>query len=159
MIRVALIAYLSLTMVLGPLLCCCNAQQLLSTHDGPKKCCGKSAAPHFDGSTAKRLAHNHHHPHSSSKDSSKSDPAPAPDEHDGQNCPCGKHHANLVATAESGGIQSKVAELPVLTWHVALATLSVRFGFDTDCVSMIAKNRPAILYGREILRAYQVMRC
>lgn len=165
MFRVALIAYLSLTSVLGPLLCCCNAQQLLSATDGSKKCCGKSAALHSESHAAEHVAHAHshghvHHSHSHSPVDNTPEPEQAPlnDDHDGQDCPCGKHHASLVAAAVTGGVQMNAGELQTQTWFVLVALLPGP-EFNAENASILAQIRPANLYGREILRAYQIMRC
>ena len=130
------------------------------------KCCGRSAIAQAHAKTSEHHVHGHHHGHAQSHHehppapgAGESEQAPANNEHDGQNCPCGKHHASLVATAVTNGIQLKAAELPALTWHVVVAMLPVLSEFDADYASMIAQNRPATLYGREILRAYQIMRC
>ena len=165
MFRVALIAYLSTTTVLGPLLCCCNAQQLFTMVE-VSKCCGKSGRVHSNAKDSEHAAHDHHHghahhhhEHSPVEHTSKTDPAPTHDEHDGQNCPCGKHHASLVAVAVTDGVQLKAVELQSQTWLIVVALLPLLSDFDADYASMIAQNRPADLYGREILRAYQIMRC
>ena len=164
MFRVALIAYLSLTTVLGPALCCCNAQQLFSVVNG-SSCCGKLVAQHSDAKTAQHAAHDHHdghahHRHESSpaKDTSKSEQAPVSHDHDGQNCPCGRHHASLVA-AVADSVQSKAVEMQNQTWSVLVAILTVVPEFDVREASINAQLRPADLYGREILRAYQILRC
>ena len=166
MFRVALIAYLSTTTVLGPLLCCCNAQQLFSMMDG-SKCCGNPTARHSDAEPARNTTHghhhghaHHHHEHSPVKATSKSDQAPAQNEHDGHNCPCGKHHASMVAAVVTSGVQLKAVELQTQPPQFVLVDLlPVLTALDAEYASMIAKLRPANLYGREILRAYQIMRC
>jgi len=157
MFRVVLTAYLSLTTVLGPALCCCNVQQLFSMVNG-SKCCGKPVARHSDAKLAQHAAHDHHrHEHSPAKDASKSEQPPA-HEHDGQNCPCGNHHAKLVA-AVTGDVQSKAVEMQNQTWSVLVTIFPVVPKFDVHEASIIAHLRPADLYGREILRAYQTLRC
>lgn len=164
--RVALITYLSLTTVFGPLLCCCNAQQLLSATDGLKICCGKSADLKSEAHSGERAAHAHRHAHadhshSHSPAGKTPEPTRAPldNEHDGQDCPCGKHHASLVATVAAEGLQLRAVEWHAQTWFVLVALLPNLPKVDAESASLIAQMRPAVLYGREILRAYQIMRC
>ena len=162
MFRVALIAYLSLTTVFGPLLCCCNAQQLLSATDGLKKCCGKSAVLDTEAHAAHAHHHghaHHGHAHSPAEKTPESKQAPLNNEHDGQDCPCGKHHASLVATVAAEGLQLKAVEWHAQTWFVLITLLPKLPRIDAESASLIAQIRPADLYGREILRAYQIMRC
>jgi hypothetical protein len=163
MFRVVLIAYLNLTTVIGPALCCCNAKQLVSMANG-SKCCGKPAARRSDAQLAHDDGHDHHdghahhrHEHLPAK-GTKSNQAPVPHEHGGQNCPCGKHHANLVA-AVTDGVQAKAVEMQNQTCFVLVSILPVVPEFDVHEASINAHRRPADLYGTEILRAYQILRC
>lgn len=169
MLRVAFIAYLCLTTVLGPSLCCCNAQQLVAMVEGVK-CCGKRA--HKEFSVPERHEHCSHHGHArhrhetpGAKDNETTNempPAgrelpPAGDEHDKQNCPCGQHHTKLVAALAN-----------VVLWHggdlnsMALSVLTVATPALPEFhgnLAVLTAARPAHLYGREMLRAYQIMRC
>lgn len=157
MFRVVLIAYLSLTTVLGPLLCCCNARQLFSLVEG-SKCCGKPVVQGSDAPLAHADAHdhNHHghahhrHEHSPTSDTPKSEQVPVPHEHDGQNCPCGKHHANLVALV-TDGVKVRAVEIQYQSWFVLVTLLPVMPEFDVHEASIDACLRPADLYGREML--------
>ena len=161
MLRVALIAYLSLTTVLGPALCCCNVQQLSTLVDGPK-CCGKPADRRSNVETADAIHEHghagHHHRHVSPKLATEAEQVPVPHKHDGEKCPCGKHHANLVA-AITGSVQSVVGEIQHQTWSILVAALPVIAEFEVKTASISTHQRPADLYGREMLRAYQIMRC
>ena len=164
MLRVVLIAYLSLTTVLGPALCCCNAQQLISVVDG-SKCCGVPGARRSDAQLANDDGHSHHpghahhrHEHSPARDVAKTEPSPVRHEHNKENCPCGKHHASMVA-AVTDSVKVKAVELQNQTWFVLVSLLPVLPEFDAEKASMIAHRRPADLCGREILRAYRIMRC
>lgn len=166
MFRIALIAYLSLTTVLGPLLCCCNAQQLLSATDSPKKCCGKSAALKSEVHAGEHaaLAHRHAHTHQShsqspAENTPESKQGPLTNEHDGRDCPCGKHHTSLVATVAAKGLPLKTIESLTQTWQVLVILLPQQPRIDAESASLIAQIRPADLYGREMLRAYQIIRC
>jgi hypothetical protein len=66
----------------------------------------------------------------------------------------------MVAAVVVDGVQWKAVELQFQTWFVlADLTPSVLPEFDSAKASMLANIRPADLYGRELLRAYQIMRC
>ena len=164
MFRVALIAYLSLTTILGPSLCCCNSQQLFSLVAG-LKCCGKPVAPRSDAELVQVERHAHHHgfahhrhEHSPAPASAKTDPAPVRQEHDEENCPCGKHYASMVAVV-TDGVPIKAVEMRNPTGFVPDSLLPVLSESDLENVSLIGPRRHADLYGREMLRAYQIMRC
>lgn len=165
MFRVALIAYLSLTTVLGPVLCCCNAQQLFSLVEG-SKCCGRRVAQDSDAQLAHEDGHDHHHghahhrhEHSPAPEVAKTAPTPVPHEHDKENCPCGKSHVSMVAAAVTDGVQVKAVQIHNQTWFVLVSVMPVLPEFDAEYASIFAHLRPADLYGREMLRAYQIMRC
>lgn len=164
MFRASLIAYLALTTVLGPVLCCCNAQRLFLSVEGTK-CCGKPVVQGADAQAAHEDGHEHHHghahhqhEHSPAPDVANPEPAPVRHEHDEENCPCGKHHASMVA-AVTDSVKLKSVETQNQTWFVLVSLLPVPSEFDAENSSIIAHRRPADLYGREMLRAYQIMRC
>ena len=160
-VRAAFIAYLTLATVLGPNLCCCNMQQLLSLTHGSSACCGKNS------SSAAAADHQHHlaghtHNHGSSHADSRTpahESQQAPCDHGSRDCPCGQHHAKLVATPPSEGVQVRNSDSPD---HIFCAVaIGVLFSaeFDGRDASAIAHANPASLYGREMLRAYQTLRC
>lgn len=164
MFRVALIACLSVTTALGPALCCCNAQQLFSMV-ARTSCCGKSpTAPDQDAALAEQGAHahclgHHGHKHPPGKDAANTNVDPVSHEHDGQNCPCGNRQAGQVATSTENG-PLKVLEFKAQTWLVPAAILPASLSeFDALKASSLDRDRPADLFGREMLRAYQIMRC
>ena len=164
MLRVAVIAYLSLTTVVGPALCCCNARQLFSFVEASgNHCCGKPAkevaAPSHSHS------HKHHHGHEHVADHHPDSPAPVerspqtPCEHDNQDCPCGNRQATLVATAAGERTNVQALELQSQFFNHPAVDLPVLPEFDLTEASTTAHIRPADLYGREMLRAYQTLRC
>lgn len=164
MIRVVLIAYLSLATVLGPALCCCNAQQLFSMGNG-STCCTRAVLRHSDAENTQNASHHHHHAnaqhhheHSTAKDTSKSDQRTAPRKHGGSSCPCGKHYASLVA-ALTDGPPSNAGEVQNQKWSVLVAALPAMPAVAVLETFVLAHRGPAKLYGREILRAYQILRC
>ena len=161
MFRVATIAYLSITTVLGPSLCCCNAQQLYALAAG-QHCCGKRA----ERETPVSEPHDHcsHHGHSHhqhetpvAKDDATNDLPPGEQQHDKQNCPCGQHHAKLIASVTDVGHWNGV-ELVSQPWSGPAIVILALPEFDRYLADRTART-PAHLYGREMLRAYQIMRC
>lgn len=165
MLRVAVIAYLSLTTVVGPSLCCCNFRQLYSlVLASDDHCCGKPtrevAAP------AHSHSHKHdHHGHEHLADHHAESPAPvepapqSPCEHDKQHCPCGGRQPTLVATTVGEGTAVRALELQCQFLNQLTAVLLVLPEFDLKKASTTAHIRPAALFGREMLRAYQILRC
>lgn len=162
MLRSVLITYLCLATVVGPSLCCCNAQRLIAMVEGVK-CCGKRA--HSEIPSPERHKHCSHHEHAHHhhakpelpNSEATKDISPAEHQHDKQNCPCGEHHAKLVATltvvANWNGVDLQNSTLGILAnLMLALPEVHVNVAVSTD-------ERPAHLYGREMLRAYQIMRC
>jgi len=158
MFRASLVVYLTLATVLGPVLCCCNAQRLFSSVEG-SKCCRKGSAAQVAHNDAHDHGHAHHeHQHPPTPDAANSQSAPVRHEHDDESCPCGKHHVSLVV-AVPAGMQLKAADLQTPTWYILVALLPALPEIDAQNSSINAQVRPADLYGREILRAYQIMRC
>lgn len=162
MLRVAFIAYLCVTTVLGPSLCCCNAQQLVAMVEGAK-CCGKPAhkelsVPEPRGHCSHHTDAHHRHAKPEAKDTEKSsDLPPAWHQHDKQSCPCGDHQAKLVATL-TNAVHGNCGDLnctglPIL--EVGTPALPELHGD----LAVLAAARATHLYGRELLRAYQIMRC
>jgi hypothetical protein len=164
MLRVAVIAYLSLATVLGPSLCCCNARQLFSlVETSGSHCCGKPSTG--VSASAHNHSHKHHHGHEHVAENHFKSPAPVerspqtPCEHDNQDCPCGNRQASLIATATSEGTSVQALELQSQFFNQLAVDLPVLPEFDVKAASATAHIRPADLYGREMLRAYQTMRC
>jgi len=127
------------------------------------QCCGKPVAQQTDAKKANGAGHHHGqtghcHEHSPVEEAPTSEQAPVPSEHDGQNCPCGKHHAKLVAAA-TNLVQLNTIELQDQPWNVLVAVLPEAALFAPQAASINSHLRPAKLYGREMLRAYQIMRC
>lgn len=169
MIRFALTAYLSLMAALGPALCCCNLRHLLAGSD-TSSCCGKmhaKASPgadrhghshhghsHAHGDHAHHHHAHHHHAHAPGP-ASPVDSNPLPQNHDGKDCPCGGQDELIAVGAND-------AKAPVLQNHGALlfaVALPIQPQASAVEATSIPQVRPSLLAGRELLRAYQIMRC
>src|SRR5690242_15627036 len=101
MLRIATIAYLSLTTVLGPAVCCCTTLAMFSARD-TSACCDKSASGNRHATHGHGGDHGHrHHGHatSSSKVAPPTEDKPTPNGHDSHDCPCGEHQPSLVGAA------------------------------------------------------------
>ena len=163
MIRLAIVAYLSLTTVLGPALCCCNLAQVFNV-GSHRNCCETRVVAIDHRSHSTSPAQRKHHCCSDKADQSSAEGSNLPkspqDQHR-RDCPCGRHQAKLVLATASDTLGSRLNSdsSPMFT-----------FGFDAQMLPMDTKLsvrdredgndiRPAGLYGRELLRAYQTLRC
>lgn len=166
MIRFALIAYLSAFMAFGPALCCCNLRQL-SSLCADANCCGKSSSgldvePHHHHCDGKHQ-HSHHSKQSENRPtpSKNRDDSPNTPSHDSDDCPCKEQRSNLVSApgpqaADSHGPLELSLERTLATACLATAT---NIGL-ADCRLQAGDDeRPALLFGREMLRAFQTLRC
>lgn len=158
MLRAVLIAYLSLATVFGPLLCCCNMPRLFGA-GGEANCCKKSVAAH---------AHNHHdghhhsHHHDDSSDTAETnspEKTPVNHEHEGEDCPCGRRDAKFISSLATQNIVQATGELHETHYFPSITCEPVCLSTFSGIVSNHAKFKPAGLYGREMLRAYQILRC
>jgi hypothetical protein len=170
MFRVAVIAYLSLATVMGPSLCCCNARQLFAVA-GTSTCCGQSTSTATAHSHSGRHKHQHGHGHKHSHghehvaadhphSAAPGEQSPQkPCEHDDKNCPCGNRQAKLVAIPSGEGSHGQALELQSEFFNHLAVDLPVLPEFDVKEASTTAHIRPADLFGRDMLRAYQTLRC
>jgi len=132
MSRLFLIACFSLTSVFGPLTCCCNAKAAVSKVAESPCCHGQAdSAP---------LHHEHH-------------------EHDGRECPCGRHHASVLSAAVTETVHVHAVDMQIQHWLVPSIVTPTVAQLDGDAASLVAHSIPNALFGRAMLRAYQVMRC
>lgn len=165
MLRFALTAYLSLTTVIGSALCCCTVESVLpkSKHS---VCCGSkpgslASAP----STVKPHTHKHgsghgDHSHSPPGTASNEVQRNSPAEHNDKPCGCDQRHAKLVAlvpepTSHQAGSRDSGAGL----FDLELFTLPIGLDHSLLHASALTELRPVPLFGREMLRAYQILRC
>lgn len=161
MFRFALIAYLSFTTVFRPVLCCCLAKELFSS----TTCCKNTEPRTPVAASPKHKAHKgcrghaksdprasepHHHP--------RSEQPTNPCDQEDQKCPCGKSYSSM-ACMVSPNIQASQSESQ---GHY----LAQAFDFPASVQLhnghyplFIEHRRESGLYGREMLRAYQIMRC
>lgn len=170
MARFALIAYLSVTTVIGPALCCCNLGQIVSLASD-SNCCGKRLAKadprphHHEHGKHGHGKHEHcdHHqrqtPASNNPAGSNEQPTPTHDDHP-KNCPCERHYATLIPApgAENPASEHGSSLFGIAFGFVVLPELAKPDLFSADCQPG-ANGKPALLFGREMLRAYKTLRC
>lgn len=164
MIRVAFVAYLSMMAAIGPALCCCNLRHLVAGSDA-STCCGKiasksgSADDHAGhdhaGHNHKHGGHTHHHAKVADSATPPADTNSLPQRHDGEDCPCGRQD-DLIAVGPEAANALDLQSHGSLLFAVALPIQVQIFAADE---AEIPHVRPALLAGREMLRAYQIMRC
>lgn len=142
--RVPFIAFLSLTLILGPRLCCCSTGSIAVNYRGTQKCCERGVLAHTGFPNVRPTVGEGQVP-------ANNGPL------DGRGCPCGKHNARIIAIA-GGSLILKVFEMRALIGP-ELASLPVAVDLADYNALMIARNNPIGLHGGEVLRAYQIMRC
>jgi hypothetical protein len=161
MFRYLLITYLSLTTVAGPFFCCC----MLGTHQSKMTgCCTRIrtvAAPIKQ--TPSKHSHSHarckgHHHHSEAVQKPESDSQqPVPCER--EQCPCGGCDAKAIAIANKAVNFDNPAESYSVgdAWIVS-TNVFPRIPFYLD---PLASDEKVTQFsgGRDLLRAYCIMRC
>lgn len=154
MFRLAFIAYLSLIAALGPALCCCSLRHV-QAGAGQSTCCGHSAG-HGHVHRHKHGEHAHSHtgidPHSTS---APADSSSLPPNHDGQDCPCGRQREIALAV----DVGAKILESHRFSSFEFFVALPIQPVLNPIQATTIPSVKPAMLAGREMLRAYQIMRC
>lgn len=161
MFRIAFVAYLSMMAALGPALCCCNLRHLLAGSD-TSSCCGKMHAKSGHGAdhsghvahSHKHGDHSHHHHAQVPGSASPANPTSLPQNHDGEDCPCGGQD-ELIAV----GTDAKASVLQNQGTLLFAVALPIQLQVSTVGATSIPQVRPFLLAGRELLRAYQIMRC
>lgn len=148
MFRLLITAYLCLGAVFAPLLCCCAVEH--SMNSSPVRACCKAAAKTHG--QASRTTHQ----------APLAQAALLPGRHHSGSCLCDKHP--LKATAA----RTHKVEVPsgdgVAAWaHDALAPSSDAVRDPSDIVSATSmrftNGPPASLFGRDMLRAFSILRC
>jgi hypothetical protein len=157
MFRLGLIAYLSLATVFGPFLCCCSVPRLTGLFGSDSRYANKAAGRNeISGNRVGRASCCNSQ--SSKPGTAKPESAPPANDGDRSNCPCGKHQPTVVATDVSQS-QSKIVDVSEPLWDLPVANLSSLFDFDFVPQLDIVHEKPAGIYGRKMLRAFQIMRC
>ncbi len=170
MFRYLLISQLILTTVLGPALCCCTARRLFGI-DKESACCEAETAPSQNKAASKnhhthRHVHSQHlHVHSSDrhagalrKVSTSPNATPIRRGHDKKECPCKAHRSRLLAVVAKNLQFTTVDDISFIAMELSPSG-PLQLEFDARRATLDALCRPANLFGREILRAYQCIRC
>jgi hypothetical protein len=74
-------------------------------------------------------------------------------------CPCGKRHATTLTVAAVDHGQIRSFDLPIHVWTAYEEFESLLTEICGNSPAMIAYSVPPGLFGRDMLRAYQIMRC
>lgn len=167
MFRILLTAYVSLVAACGPALCCCSFQHL-ATAAGSEGCCAKKAA--HDGH-AQHAGHSHHADHAhrharhdhlaAAKPASGDQAKPAdadsvPQVCDEHRCGCNRDKTQFVSLPKKhlgeqrGDWAAELNFVPVVSDYSLL-----RLPIAAQHLS--SGTFHASLYGREMLRAYQIL--
>jgi hypothetical protein len=163
MVRVALFTYLIASAALGPAFCCCRLSQIF-----PKMCaspcCGKPATSLVESHRHSNCQCRHdddqtgHHPATgTAKEPQGENKKPSSLPCDSK-CPCGKHDPGILLVSGWSPNSIAAASFIFANWTPGLLSTLVPgefFGKSTHR----DKEQPALLSGREMLRAYQTMRC
>ena len=171
MFRFLLTTYLCLGAAFAPLLCCC-ALQHHSTTPSTGLCCHNSAADSARKHDHHRGEHQAHHRHDGDNGHGSAAQVATDKEQPGDegtskqpdpdSCPCGKQLLKL-ATVSTPKAQFSSGDITT-TWLHLLFVLPVSAVSDATDVASAASHRfrdgpPVSLAGRDMLRAYQIMRC
>jgi hypothetical protein len=162
MFRAVLIAYMCAATVTGPLVCCCTLRAAAPAEGGGHCCSGHEKA----ASTHARSGHDHHHEHRHASHghspavASTDEGSPSGKEDPGEHhCPCGRRHATTltVAAIEHGMVRGFDLPIPVWMPYEACDLLLTEICGPSSAIN--AYSVPPGLFGRDMLRAYQIMRC
>lgn len=166
MFRFVLTAYLSLTTVFGPAFCCCLVESILSRSKHAGCCESKTHSLASSGKTSKHhdhkhgVGHNHHSHHTSKKLANEKSRPKDPAGPENRPCGCDHRHAKLIALkSDSTSLEVSSRNLLANDFDGNALSLYVFSDLDNPPVSPFAELRPALLFGREMLRAYQILRC
>lgn len=159
MARHLLIAYLNVTVLMGPGLCCCSAHFLFpGSREGG--CCSRS---HGQAASDSHLSHHHHdashHDHAAIADKPPQSPTPCEDGR--EDCPCGRHQQTLFASQPCDASAMKPLDIRShsiwsLDFDFAVPTAAAP---DGQFSLTLGHFRPGELNGRGILRAHHRLQC
>jgi hypothetical protein len=166
MLRAALFTYLIVSAGIGPAICCCQLKQFLGVQKS-SPCCGLNLAANKPG---KASSHEHcsRCKHTTQDDSLRSALAsdglssvnskPTPESPCKPNCPCGRHEPGLILTAPELINSSLIGQYPSQEFGSSYS-IAISIVTHLSFVGGFAIEKPAAISGREILRAYQILRC
>ncbi len=163
MIRTALYVYLVTSLALGPAFCCCRIDQFFPGSSS-KPCCVKRTLALTESPSRSECHCSHEatasHEYAATRDVTKpssDDKRPTNSPCDSK-CPCGKHDPGILVAAVHAPTASASAPLIHAGWELcsfwSLVSVEIS-GKPTE----LDREKPALLSGREILRAYQTLRC
>jgi hypothetical protein len=147
MFRTVLIAYLSLATAISSPFCCCNMRQLFAK-SATASCCQAGVLRDMGC------------PNCQAEDSERDATAKALSPCSGNHrCACAIRQAKLLAPTTVVSDAGASWGVVNLDYQAHLNRTLVLPSLDSVTISIREKRRPATLYGRDILRAYQILTC
>lgn len=166
MLRAALFTYLIISAAIGPALCCCQLKQFLGIQKS-SPCCEINLAAnkqdkadsHGHCSRCRHTTQDDDLRNALASDGLASDNSkPTPESPCKPNCPCGRHEPGLIGTAPELINSNSIGQYPSQefgnSYSIAISTVT-----HLSFVGGFAIEKPVAISGREILRAYQILRC
>ena len=165
MLQRILIALLSVTTALGPLVCCCTLQAL----DANRRCCSSHQAqpdaakhrPTREAPSSHHGCHGHHHGKHHSSAAAEYEQSSSPPVPNHPPCPCGPTQRNWLAmpVKETGTAGDSFHML--VQWLTCSQLTSDRFSLESLSVAGSTPSPRSTRFetGQELLRAYCIQRC
>jgi len=143
MLRIAVTAYLTFVAFIGPGLCCCTAIRLA------------------DGTHCRQSRQHEHKSRSCCHSKPVSDDGQRPSQNDQRpHCPCNDHRSTPIALVASEVLVANVFTLgQAVGFMVPIAVLDGGLPIVAGSLFAPVPGDDGVLFGRDILRAFQILRC
>jgi hypothetical protein len=164
--RAALFTYLIVSAAIGPAICCCQLKQFLGVQKS-SPCCALNqiatkqdkANSHEHCSRCKHATQDDDLRNALASDGLGSDNSiPTPKSPCQPNCPCGRHEPGLIGTAPGLVNSNLIGQFPSQEYGYA-SSIAIPAVNYLAFVGGFEHEKPVAISGREILRAYQILRC
>lgn len=157
MFRFVLTAYLSLIAAFGPALCCCSLDHLAGMGAGDRCCVAKKPDDHHHEHVGDGHTH-HHHAHAPTPAVAQRENVAAgtPQVSSDRHCECNRDVAQVPGLPRDGVSHGELKAQLVQSWVLPHVWVNPALILPTTTANC-CEQAPAPLYGREILRAYQIL--
>lgn len=159
--RILLTAYVSLVAACGPALCCCSFGHLAAPAEAHGCCARNAQANHghdHAGHSHEHGGHKHHHQSSAAANTNSGSEATsesnAPRFCDEHHCGCDREQRQLVSPSKKDSDDIR-RDLQHDLRIVVISTDQLFAIPRTESLSLV--QSPIAVYGREMLRAYQIL--